>query len=115
MDKQELQKRLKTFAHRCFKLGDALPKNSIGRYFQSQLVRAAYSAAANYRAACIAQSRPSFVAKLSISFEEIDESSFWLENIIDVELLKRGRVEPLYQEAIQLAKILAAGRKSSQQ
>jgi four helix bundle protein len=114
MDKFELQKRLKNFAHRCFKLGDALPKNSIGKYFQSQLVRSAFSAAANYRAACIAQSRPPFVAKLSITFEEIDESSFWLENIIDIELIPKKRVQLLHQEAIELAKILAAGRKSSQ-
>ena len=77
-------------------------------------MRSAFSAAANYRAACIAQSRPAFVAKLSIEFEEIDESSFWLENIIDIELIPKKRVLFLHQESIELAKILAAGRKSSQ-
>ncbi len=114
MDKHELQKRLKSFAWRCVKHADTLPKTPLGKYIHSQLIRAAFSSAANYRAACIAQSKPAFVAKLSISFEEIDESSFWIENILEGELIAKNRVEPLYNESIELTKILAAARKNSQ-
>jgi hypothetical protein len=38
MDKAELQKRLKTFALRCYKLTSSLPQNSGGKYFQNQCV-----------------------------------------------------------------------------
>lgn len=79
MNKYELQKRLKKFAFRVTKVAEALPKNTLGRYFENQIIRAAFSAAANYRAACIAQSRAAFVAKLSIAFEESDECVFWLD------------------------------------
>lgn len=113
MDKHELQKRLKTFAHRCVPLAETLPNTTLGKYFHGQLLRSAFSSAANYRAACIGQSRATFVAKLSIAFEEIDESSFWLENIIDLEMLKKERVQPLYNESIELTKILGAARKNS--
>src|SRR5688500_19013863 len=112
MDKYELQNRLKTFSYRCAKLVEALPKTVIGKYFQGQLISAGFSASANYRAACIAQSRAAFIAKLSIAFEEIDESSFWLENIIDLGIIKKERALSLYNESIELTKILASSRKS---
>ena len=114
MDKIELQKRLKTFALRCFKLTSSLPQNHGGKYFQNQLMRCSMSAYANYRAACIGQSRAAFVAKLSIAFEEADESYIWLDMIIETELLKKEQVEPLFKESKELASILAAARKNSQ-
>ena len=86
----------------------------MGRYFQNQIIRSAFSAAANYRAACIAQSKASFVAKLSIAFEESDESIFWLECIHKAAFIKNENVELQMKEAIELTKILAAARKNSQ-
>ena len=113
MDKYELQKRLKSFAHRCVLFARDLPRTPLGNYFHGQLIRSAFSAAANYRSACIAQSRASFIAKLSIAFEEADESSFWVENILDLELINKERILPLHHEGIELAKILGAARKNS--
>jgi four helix bundle protein len=72
------------------------------------------SAYANYRAACIGQSKASFVAKLSIAFEKADESFIWLDMIIETETLSKDKVEPLLK-ASELARILAAAIKSSQQ
>jgi four helix bundle protein len=114
MDKAELQKRLKTFALRCYKLTSSLPQSQGGKYFQNQLMRSSMSAYANYRAACIGQSRAAFVAKLSIAFEEADECIIWLEMIIETEILPKEKVELLYKESKELASILAAARKNSQ-
>ena len=69
--------------------------------------------AANYRATCIAQSKASFVSKLSIVLEEVDESAFWLEFIIDEGLLNKNRVEPLLKEAEELTAIFYSSRKTS--
>ena len=55
MDREELKKGHKDFAHRCVKLAMALPNTAIGRHIRIQLIRCSTSAAANYRAACIAQ------------------------------------------------------------
>jgi four helix bundle protein len=114
MDKVELQKRLKTFALRCYKLSSSLPQNQGGKYFQNQLMRSSMSAYANYRAACIGQSRAAFVAKLSIAFEEADEANVWLDMIIEAEILPKEKVELLYKESKELASILAVARKNSQ-
>ncbi len=114
MNKAELQTRLKNFALRCFNLTSSLPQTQGGKYFQNQLMRCSMSAYANYRAACIGQSRAAFVAKLSIAFEEADESCIWLDMIIETKVLPKEKVEILYKESKELASILAAARKNSQ-
>jgi len=110
VDRQELMERVKQFAHRCVKLALALPNTPLGNHIRGQLIRCSTGAAANYRAACVAQSRAAFVAKLSIVIEEVDESSFWLQFIIDERLLARKRVDPLLQEGDELRRIFIAAR-----
>jgi len=100
MNREELIKRAKAFAHRCVKLAMALPETALGRHIRGQVIRCSTSVAANYRATCLSQSKPSFTAKLSIVLEEADESAFWLEFIIDERLLKKNQVEPLIEEQI---------------
>ena len=113
MDEKKLKQRTKDFAHRCVKLTLALPKTKLGNHISGQLIRCATSVAANYRAVCIAQSKASFTSKLSIVLEEADESSFWLEFIVDEWLLKTELVEPLLNEAKELTAIFYASRKTS--
>ena len=113
MDSEELKDRTKQFAHRCVKLALALPDTYLGNHTRGQLIRCATSVASNYRATCLAQSRASFISKLSIVLEETDESYFWLEFIIDENLLKRKLVEPLLEEAGELIAIFASSRKTA--
>ena len=89
MDSEELKKRTKEFAHRCVKLSLALPNTKLGSHIQGQLTRCSTSVAANYRATCLAQTRAVFATKISIVLEEVDESAFWLEFIIDENLIKQ--------------------------
>jgi four helix bundle protein len=112
MDREELKRRTKDFAHLCVKLAVALPDNVLGRHIEIQLIKCSTSVSANYRAACVAQSRAGFVSKLSIVIEEIDESCFWLEFVIDEKLLKRIQVEPLLNEAKELTSIFVSSRKT---
>src|SRR4051812_3803307 len=102
MIENELKLRTKQFALRIMKLIGALPKNIEGRAIANQLMRSATSVGANYRAACRGRSRADFVSKLGIVEEEADESAFWLEIIIEGNLLKPKLIEPLLQEANEL-------------
>ena len=110
MKSKELMKRTKEFAHRCIKLTMALPETALGRHIQGQLIRCSTSVAANYRATCLSQSKASFLAKISIVLEETDETAFWLEFIIDENLLKQNLVKPLLREAEELTAIFASSR-----
>ena len=113
MDEKALKQRTKQFAHRCVKLSVALPRTYLGNHIKGQLIRCSTSVASNYRAACIAQSKPSFISKLSIVLEEVDESHFWLEFIIDEQLLSKDRVHPLLKEAEELKGIFISSRKTA--
>lgn len=114
MNSIELQTRLKNFAYRIVKVCEAFPKKKIAAVIEHQILRSSFSAAANYRAATKAQSKKSFVAKLSIAFEEIEESLFWLEAICDLSLVSKEKLSAILQEATELAAILASARKTSQ-
>ena len=98
---------------RILKLVAALPKNLAGKTIGGQLARAGTSVGANYRAACRARSKLEFIAKIGIVEEEADESAFWMELIIESELLKVHLVQPLLDEANELAKIMSSSRKSA--
>ena len=113
MDQDDLKKRTKDFAHRCVKLAMALPNTPLGNHIRGQLIRCSTSVGANYRAVCLAQSRPAFVSKLSIVIEEADESCVWLEFIIDEKLLEDSRVAPLFAEGKELTSIFVKSRKTS--
>jgi four helix bundle protein len=80
-----------------------------------QLLRSGTSVAANYRAACRARSKAEFVAKLGVVLEEVDESVLWIEMLIDAQVLKKERLEPLLNEARQLTAIFTASRQTAKQ
>ncbi len=107
---KDLKLRSKNFAHRCVKLAVSLPKTKLGNHIEGQLIRSATSVAANYRAACIGQSKKSFIAKLSIVIEEIDESNFWIEFLIEENLLDKEKCEHLLKESAELTSIFIASR-----
>ena len=113
MKSEELIKRTKAFAHRCVKLAMALPETTLEKHIRGQLIKCSTSVAANYRATCLSQSMASFIAKISIVLEETNETAFWLEFIIDENLLKKNLVEPLLQEAQELTAIFASSRKTA--
>ncbi|MFY7964349.1 MAG: four helix bundle protein [Chitinophagaceae bacterium] len=114
MNSLELQTRLRNFAYRVVTVCEALPKKKIAIVIEHQILRSSFSAAANYRAATKAQSQKSFVAKLSIAFEEIDESLFWLESIKDLNIITEKKLSSIIKETAELASILAAARKTMQ-
>ncbi len=114
MDRRELVERVKQFAHRCVKLALALPDTPLGRHIRGQLIRCSTGAAANHRAACVAQSKAAWVAKVSIVIEEVDESCFWMEFIMDEGLLTKKRVVPLLGEGDELKSIFIAARHMAQ-
>jgi len=113
MTERELLDRTKKFALRVFKLVGALPRTIQGKAVAAQLIRSGTSVAANYRAACRARSKPEFIPKLGVVEEEADESAFWLELIIETDLLSAGKVKPLLTEAGEIVAIMASSKKTA--
>ena len=95
---------------RATKLFRALPKNEKARIFGKQFLRAASSVGSNYRAACRARSAEEFFSKISIVIEEADESCFWMEIIIETELLPERKVTELLKEGNEITAIAVSAR-----
>ena len=113
MTPKEMQVRTKEFAVRVIKLVDALPRGLAPQVIGRQLIRSATSVGANYRAACRAQARAEFAAKLSIVVEESDESLYWLELVRETGLLKPGLLSAIIKEANELVAIVLTSRRTA--
>lgn len=111
--KNQLLYRTKTFAHNCVKVSLQFPNTYLGNHIKGQLIRCSTSVAANYRASCIAQSKKSFIAKLSIVIEEVDEAAFWLEFANDENIIPAELCIHLHKEASELTAIFVSSRKTA--
>ena len=109
----DLKIRTKLFAHNCVKSSLQLPNTYLGNHIKGQLIRASTSVAANYRATCLAQTKKSFISKISIVVEEVDESNFWINFLVDEELLTKETCKYLLKESDELTRIFISSRKTA--
>jgi len=115
LKKEELIKRTKEFGVRVIKLTETLPATKPGHIVADQILRAAFSVGANYRAACRAKSDKDFINKLKLVEEESDEVAHWIEMIIDSKMIEKTKVSPLLKEANELTSIFVASIKTMRQ
>ena len=113
MTREEMKVRTKTYANRILKLCSALPGNRVAQTLGKQLLRSGTSVGANYRAVCRAKSTADFIHKLRIVEEECDESLFWMEVLVDNNLVKPDRLKSLMSEANELLAIVVASAKTA--
>ena len=113
MDSGELKQRTKTYALRVIKVIEALPNSRTADVLGKQLLRCATSVGANYRAACRARSNADFIAKMGIVEEEADESLYWMELLIEGQLISQERLADLMQEGNEIVAIVVASIRTA--
>ncbi|BAY41958.1 hypothetical protein NIES2111_63540 (plasmid) [Nostoc sp. NIES-2111] len=86
-------------------------KPGVCRTLSKQLLRCGTSIGANVREAQSAQSDKDFLSKLEIALKEERETEYWLEILIESELIEKNKFEPLLQETKEVGKILVASTK----
>ena len=113
MDNENLKRRTKKFALDVIKLVESLPRDYTCRVLGGQLLRAGTSVGANYRAVCRAKSNADFINKLRVVEEECDESLFWMELLVDNNLIKESPLAGLMKEAGELLAIVVSSAKTA--
>ena len=98
MTESEFKERRKGIALRIIKLVQSLPKNWIAETIGKQLLRSGTSIGANYRAACRAKSTADIINNLAIVEEEADKSMFWIDLLIESEIVPQTKLEKLYND-----------------
>ena len=113
MKKEDFVKRTMNFGLRVIRLVNSLPKQQVAQVLGHQLLRAGTSVGANYRAAVRGKSRADFIAKMGIVEEECDEALYWMEMLIESQLVKPDLLRDLVDEANQILSIVVASIRTA--
>ncbi|HLT48756.1 MAG TPA: four helix bundle protein [Rubricoccaceae bacterium] len=116
MDQNELKARTKRFGIEVLRFCSSLPRTDAYRVAGRQLMRAATSVGANYRAACRGRSRSEFIAKLGIVEEEADEALYWLEVLMEYgerDAVDEAQCRMLHREASEILAIVVSSIRTA--
>ncbi len=109
----DLKCRTKEFALRIIRLHSALPKKVEAQVIGKQLLRSGTPVGAHYREAQRAKSTPDFISKIEDGLQELDETQYWLELLMESGLVPVSRLQLLWQEADELIAILVTVAKKA--
>lgn len=109
---EKFRNRTKKFVIDNIRLYRSLPKTEEAKIVGKQLLRSSSSVGSNYRAACRARSQAEFHSKISIVVEEADESVFWMEVLIEADIIKQSEIINLMNEANEILKVVSSARKT---
>ncbi|MBM3334224.1 four helix bundle protein [Candidatus Sumerlaeota bacterium] len=112
MDEQMFKRRTKQLALRVIRLVEALPNRTSTRTIGKQLLRAATSVGANYRAACRGKSIADVACKLATVEEEADETLYWLELLAESGILPADKLKDLIAEVNEIVAMTVASIKT---
>jgi four helix bundle protein len=112
---QELKRRTKAFALPVVRLFGALPNRIEAQVIGKQLLRSGTSVGAHYREACRARSAAEFISKMEGGLQELEETTYWLELLMDSEIVQAARLTDLQREADELTAIFVASVKTAKQ
>lgn len=115
MTQEEMKARTKQFALRILKLVQSLPINLVTEVIGKQLLRSGTSVGANYRASCRAKSTADFINKLAIVEEEADESIYWMELLVEAQIVKENLLKNLMNEGNQILSIVVSSIKTTKE
>ena len=113
MKEIDLTGRTKDFALRIIRMFSALPKRTEAQVLGKQVLRSGTSVGANYREAQRARNKAEFISKIGDCLKELDETSYWLELLVDAGIVVPTKLTALREECDQLLAILTAISKKA--
>ena len=113
-EKFDLRKRTKVFALRVIRVCASLPGDPESLVMRRQLCRCGTSVGAQYREACRARSPAEFRSKMQSALQELDETSYWFELLVESNTVPTAKLSDLMQEANELIAIFVASIRTSE-
>ncbi len=109
---EDLKSRTRRFALQVIRLYSSLPKETVAQVLGKQLLRSGTSVGAQYHEGTRARSNAEFISKVEGALQELEESIYWMEILVESGILSQRNVENLLKEADELAAILVASVKT---
>jgi four helix bundle protein len=108
MKENDLRERTKKFALRIIRLATKLPSHASAKVIGNQVLRSGTSVGAQYREAFRAKSSADYISKLTGCLQELEETQYWLELLIESDIIKLSMLEGLIGETNELIAILTS-------
>ena len=108
-----LRARTKKYALRIISLYMALRENELGRVLGKQLLRSGTSVGAHYSEACRARSVAEFVSKMEGGLQELQETAYWMDLLVESKQIKAAKLKSLIDETSQLIAIFISSIRTS--
>ena len=108
---QPLRQRTKAYALRVIRLYSALPRTTEAQVLGQQLLRSGTSVGANYREGNRARSTAEMAAKFGICLQELEETAYWMELLIESGIVSETSLGSLLGETSQLIAIFTSSIK----
>jgi len=105
---QDLRKRTKAFALRIIRLYCSLPKTTEAQVIGRQVLKSGTSPGAHYREAYPSRSTAEFISKIEGGLQELDETAYWLELLVESRIVAAKLLAPLLQETNDLIAIFTS-------
>lgn len=106
---QDLRTRTKRFALRIIRLYSALSNSStVSQVIGKQVLRSGTSVGAHYREAFRSRSDAEFISKIQGGLQELEETVYWLELLIESNLVSEAKLQNLLAEASELTAIFVS-------
>jgi four helix bundle protein len=106
--KADLKTRSYKYTIRIVEFIDKFPNDMSTHVIAKQLIRAATSIGANIIEAHSSSSKKDFANFFNHSLKSANETKFWLGLLRDTKKIDKTKIEPLLQEAKELANMLAS-------
>ncbi|MFH1268071.1 MAG: four helix bundle protein, partial [Planctomycetota bacterium] len=97
-----LKTRTKQFAVRVIELYSALPRKTEAQVIGKQMLRSGTSVGAHYREGIRSRSNAEFISKLEGGLQELEETIYWMELIVETKLFDQNKMNDLMGEANEL-------------
>jgi four helix bundle protein len=110
---KDLRQRTKEFGLQIVRVFCELPKTTEAQVLGKQLLRSGTSVGANYREAYRGRSRAEFIAKCGDSLRELEETAYWLELLVDGNIVPADKLSTVRRECDELIAIFVTILKSS--
>jgi len=112
----DLRERTKQYALRIIRLYSSLrkaPDNGVLSVLGKQFLRSGTSVGAHYSEACRARSRAEFLSKMEGGLQELEETRYLLELLVESQSVDQARLKPLQEETRELVAIFVASTKTA--
>ncbi len=110
---QDLKIRTRKFALRIIRLYKALPNSVEAQIIGKQILRSGTSVGAQYREGTRARSTAEFISKIENASQEVEETMYWFELLLESGIFKPEKLEVLQTEADELMAIFVSSVKKA--